>query len=133
MFFRRIAVVKANYQYFIGFLFHIFIRRGDHNGAARLLLRVVQNVSKFPAHIVQILTSTVIECQRAGLKASSYEYAAMLMRPEYRPAIDANLKRKIEAIVRRRSAFLITNLIIIVSKNSKRFFIFSMPLVLKQL
>mmetsp|Transcript_23630 Transcript_23630/g.32414 ORF Transcript_23630/g.32414 Transcript_23630/m.32414 type:complete len:1528 (-) Transcript_23630:123-4706(-) len=80
------------------------VRRGDHNGAARLLLRVVQNVSKFPSHVVQILTSTVIECQRAGLKASSYEYAAMLMRPEYRPSIDANLKRKIEAIVRRRYA-----------------------------
>jgi WD repeat-containing protein 19 len=61
-------------------------------------------VSKFPQHLVPILTSTVVECQRAGLKSSSYEYAAMLMRPEYRPSIDANLKRKIEAIVRRRSA-----------------------------
>lgn len=59
-------------------------------------------MSKFPAHVVQILTSTVIECQRAGLKASAYEYSTMLMRPEYRPSIDANLKRKIEAIVRRR-------------------------------
>lgn len=78
------------------------VRRGDHDGAARLLLRIVQSVSKFPLHMVQLLTSTVIECQRAGLKASAYEYAAMLMRPEYRPNIDANLKRKIEAIVRRR-------------------------------
>ena len=42
-------------------------KRGDHSGAARLLLRVVDSVSKFPSHIVQILTSTVIECQRAGL------------------------------------------------------------------
>jgi WD repeat-containing protein 19 len=45
----------------------------------------------------------VVECQRAGLKASSYEYAVMLMRPEHRPNIDVNLKRKIEAIVRRRA------------------------------
>lgn len=80
-----------------------FVRRGDHEGAARLLLRIAQNLSKFPMHAVQILTSTVVECQRAGLKASSYEYAVMLMRPEYRPNIDANLKRKIEAIVRRRT------------------------------
>jgi WD repeat-containing protein 19 len=78
------------------------VKRGDHNSAARLLLRVAQNVSKFPKHVVQLLTSTVIECQRAGLKASSYDYAVILMRPEYRPLIDANLKRKIEAIVRRR-------------------------------
>ncbi|CAE7660587.1 WDR19, partial [Symbiodinium microadriaticum] len=80
------------------------VKRGDHTGAARMLLRVAESVSKFPQHLVPILTSTVVECQRAGLKASSYEYAAMLMRPEYRSNIDTNLKRKIEAIVRRRSA-----------------------------
>ena len=37
-----------------------------------------------PPDIVPILTSTVIECHRAGLKNSSFSYAAMLMRPEYR-------------------------------------------------
>jgi WD repeat-containing protein 19 len=53
--------------------------------------------------IVNILTSAVIECQRGGLKAASYEYAVMLMRPEYRSSMtDPALKRKIEAIVRRR-------------------------------
>mmetsp|Transcript_13758 Transcript_13758/g.22763 ORF Transcript_13758/g.22763 Transcript_13758/m.22763 type:complete len:1465 (-) Transcript_13758:1902-6296(-) len=79
------------------------IKSGDHSGAARMLLRVSESVSKFPQHLVPILTTTVVECQRAGLKASSYEYAVMLMRPEHRPNIDANLKRKIEAIVRRRA------------------------------
>jgi hypothetical protein len=44
----------------------------------------------------------VIECQRAGLKASAYEYASQLiMNPEHRNAMDAKYKRKIEAIVRR--------------------------------
>ncbi len=85
-------------------LVKLHVKRGYHLSAARLLLRVAQNVSKFPMHIVQILTSTVIECQRAGLKASSYEYAAMLVRPEYRSSIDPNLKRKIEGIVRRKSS-----------------------------
>lgn len=81
------------------------VKSGDHNGAARMLLRVAQNVSKFPKHVVPILTSTVIECQRAGLKASSYEYAVMLMRPEFRSKFDdQNLKRKIEGIVRRKAA-----------------------------
>jgi hypothetical protein len=34
--------------------------------------------------VVPILTSTVIECQRAGMKKSALEYAMTLMRPEYR-------------------------------------------------
>jgi WD repeat-containing protein 19 len=80
------------------------VRRNDHHGAARMLLRVVLNASKFPLHVVNILTSTVIECQRAGLKVSAYEHAVTLMRPEHRPSINVDLKRKIEAIVRRRQA-----------------------------
>ena len=32
--------------------------------AARLLIRVANNISKFPSHVVPILTSTVIECHR---------------------------------------------------------------------
>jgi len=56
----------------------------DHMCAARMLIRVARNISKFPKHVVPILTSTVIECHRAGLKKTSYEYASMLMRPEYR-------------------------------------------------
>ncbi|KAI8831390.1 hypothetical protein BC829DRAFT_409646 [Chytridium lagenaria] len=47
-----------------------------------------------------ILTSTVIECYRANMKKEAFEYAAMLMRPEYRPLLDAKYKRKIEQIVR---------------------------------
>ena len=50
--------------------------------------------------IVPILTSTVVECHRAGLKHSSFSFAAMLMRPEYRSQIDVKYKKKIEMIVR---------------------------------
>jgi hypothetical protein len=39
-------------------------KKADHKSAARLLIRVSQSISKFPAHVVPILTSTVIECQR---------------------------------------------------------------------
>ncbi len=78
------------------------IKADDHLGAARLLMRVTQNVSRFPVSVVNILTSAVIECQRAGLKTASYDFAVTLMRPEYRAQIDASLKKKIEAIVRRR-------------------------------
>jgi WD repeat-containing protein 19 len=50
--------------------------------------------------VVQILTSTVIECQRAGLKRSSFEWASVVMRPEYRAQVDKRYYKKIEAIVR---------------------------------
>lgn len=77
------------------------VKQGDHPGAARMLVRVANNVSKFPTHVVNILTSTVIECQRANLKPWAYEFAVKLMRPENRTAVEAKFKRKIEQIVRR--------------------------------
>ena len=48
-----------------------------------------------------ILTSTVIECQRAGFKKKSLEFAMMLMKPENREQIDPKFKRKIENLVRK--------------------------------
>lgn len=56
------------------------VRRGDHEGAARMLLRVARSISCFPTHTVPVLTSTVIECQRSGLRNSAFEYASTLMR-----------------------------------------------------
>ncbi|XP_025088691.1 WD repeat-containing protein 19-like isoform X2 [Pomacea canaliculata] len=82
-------------------LVKIHVKRGDHLKGARMLIRVANNISKFPSHIVPILTSTVIECHRALLKNSSFSYAAMLMRPEYRNSIDLKYKKKIEMIVRK--------------------------------
>lgn len=79
----------------------IHVKRGDHLKGARMLIRVANNISKFPSHIVPILTSTVIECHRASLKHSSFSFAAMLMRSEYRPHIDPKYKKKIEVIVRK--------------------------------
>ena len=50
--------------------------------------------------VVQILTSTVVECHRAGMRGSAFDYASMLMRQEYRQNIDVKYKSKIENIVR---------------------------------
>lgn len=77
------------------------IKRGDHLKAARMLIRVAENISKFPGHIVPILTSTVVECHKSGLRGSSFSYAAMLMRPEYRSKVDEKYRKKIEQIVRK--------------------------------
>ncbi|KAJ3181263.1 WD repeat-containing protein 19 [Geranomyces variabilis] len=77
------------------------VRINEHERGARMLMRVANNISKFPSHIVPILTSTVIECYRAGFKRAAFEYGAMLMRPEHRNKIDAKYKSRIEKIVRR--------------------------------
>ena len=55
-------------------LARLHVKRGDHLKGARMLLRVAKNISKFPSHIVPILTSTVIECWRSGLKNSAFRY-----------------------------------------------------------
>uniref|UniRef100_A0A0K2TAQ8 Uncharacterized protein n=1 Tax=Lepeophtheirus salmonis TaxID=72036 RepID=A0A0K2TAQ8_LEPSM len=78
------------------------IKLGDHLSAARNLSRVSRHISKFPAHIVPILTSTVIECSRSGLKKSAFSHATTLMRPEYRSEIDSKYVKKIESVVRKR-------------------------------
>ena len=82
-------------------LARLHVKRGDHMKAARMLLRVAKNISRFPAHVVPILTSTIIECHRSGLKQSAFSYAVVLMRPEHRPSIDDKYRKKIEGIVRR--------------------------------
>ncbi|XP_060531606.1 WD repeat-containing protein 19 isoform X2 [Cylas formicarius] len=82
-------------------LVRLHVRRGDHSKGARLLIRVADNISKFPSHVVPILTSTVIECHRAGLRHAAYRYATTLMNPDYRKQIDPKYAKKIEAVVRR--------------------------------
>ena len=82
-------------------LARLHVKRGDHLKGARMLLRVAKNISKFPSHIVPILTSTVIECWRSGLKNSAFSYAAILMRPEHRSEIDEKYKKRIEGIIRK--------------------------------
>ncbi|KAI8820676.1 WD repeat-containing protein 19-like protein [Fimicolochytrium jonesii] len=77
------------------------IKHNDHEKGARMLIRVANNISKFPAHVVPILTSTVVECYRVGFKRAAFEYGAILMRPENRNKVDAKYKARIEKIVRR--------------------------------
>ncbi|XP_054159699.1 WD repeat-containing protein 19-like [Oppia nitens] len=89
-------------------LIKIWIRVGDHMRSAKLLTRVANNLSRFPQHMVPILTSAVIECQRSGLKRESLEFATTLMKSEYRDQIDVKFKKKIETLVRKSAALLKT-------------------------
>jgi len=77
------------------------VKTQDHMNAALMLLRVAKNIQQFPAHVVPILTSVVIECRRANMFTEAYQYACTLMRPEYRPQISEQYKKKIENIVRK--------------------------------
>jgi hypothetical protein len=49
------------------------IKRNDHLKGARMLVRVSNNISRFPTHVVNILTSAVIECHRSGMKNSAFK------------------------------------------------------------
>jgi len=75
---------------------------GDHETAARLLIRVSKNINKFPSHVVQLYTSAVMECMRAKLKWAAYQLALKLMHPDYRSKVDKKFKRKIEKMIRKR-------------------------------
>ncbi|KAF8062105.1 WDR19 [Scenedesmus sp. PABB004] len=73
-------------------------------GAAALLQPAAATTApcrgrRFPKHVVPILTSTVIECARAGLRRTAFEHASTLMRPE--PAVSERHRKKIELMVRK--------------------------------
>ncbi|EFC50007.1 hypothetical protein NAEGRDRAFT_29690, partial [Naegleria gruberi] len=73
--------------------------------ASRMLLRITKNISKFPHHIVPILTSSVLLCYRSGLKKSAFENATVLVRPEHQNLIPAEKKKTIVQLVRKRKAY----------------------------
>lgn len=72
--------------------------------AARILIKLSENISKFPAHVIQIQTSTVFECMDAGLTKAAYDISMLLMRPEYRNKLDPKHRKKIESVVRKYEA-----------------------------
>ena len=77
------------------------VKRGNHASAARMLLRVANNISRFPKHAVSTLTLAFIECQRAGLRRSAHRLASKLVHSDYRVQLDPKHARKIEKVVRR--------------------------------
>ena len=73
---KNVPVPKKLREMFV--LFHTYrlakkiARRGDHESTARLLLRIVKHAQQFPNHHFFIIVSTIIECQKSGLKVRSY-------------------------------------------------------------
>ncbi|EJW87660.1 hypothetical protein WUBG_01436 [Wuchereria bancrofti] len=77
------------------------VKRGEHMKASRMLIRVAGSISHFPAHVVPILTTSVIECTKAGLKQSAFKFAVELLKDCNRKNIDEKYRKKIEAVVRK--------------------------------
>jgi WD repeat-containing protein 19 len=77
------------------------VKMGNHMGAARMLIRVSNNISQFPSTKVNILTTTVAECTQAGLKQAAYQFACILVRPEYLNDVNPKFKKKVEATARK--------------------------------
>jgi len=78
-----------------------FTKKPDPEAAARMLIRVAKSISRFPNHIVNILTSAIIWCHKSELKRTAFEYASQLMRNDTRDKIDKKYRRKIELIARK--------------------------------
>jgi len=81
-------------------LVKVSLKKRDDYLAATMLIRVSESISKFPSHTVQLLTSTVVQCQKTGFFAHAIEYANHLMRAELRKQIIPKYKKRIEKIVR---------------------------------
>jgi len=77
------------------------VKLGNHLGAARLLIRVCNNISLFPQNMSNIMTSCIGECSQSGLKRQAYHWACVLIRPENIDQIPPKFKSKIEGIARR--------------------------------
>lgn len=54
----------------------------------------------FDKHLVEILTSCVIETRKANMKRASAQWALELMKPEYRDKIPKKFKESVENVVR---------------------------------
>ena len=79
-------------------LVKILLRVDDHEGAARMLARVSQNINRFPAHKISILTAATTECYRTGQFRNAKEFALILTRPENQPSVDPKYLPSIEQI-----------------------------------
>ncbi|KRZ43699.1 WD repeat-containing protein 19 [Trichinella pseudospiralis] len=88
-------------DYCIDLMNNSSVRRKLHPLAARLLIRIAENINDFAMHAVQIYTLTAIECWYSGMKSTAYKWAAVLMRPNYKESIDSRYKKTIETIIRR--------------------------------
>ncbi|KFD71471.1 hypothetical protein M514_10553 [Trichuris suis] len=80
------------------------IKRKEHSLAARLLIRISENINNFSTHAVKIFTLTAIECWRTDLQLSAYKWATVILRPDYRSQIEENYRNTILTIVRKRGA-----------------------------
>jgi len=59
----------------------------NHIDTALLLDKVAKNISQFPVHASNILTTIVMKAMRAEIKGLAYKWAIVVVRPEYKEGI----------------------------------------------
>ncbi|OAF70691.1 WD repeat-containing protein 19 [Intoshia linei] len=79
----------------------------NHMLAARLLIRIANNISKFNKHSVKILTFAVLQCNYANLNKSAFKFAATLLQPDKKEYIDKKHRKMIELVVRKQKSIQI--------------------------
>lgn len=50
--------------------------------AARIMVRICKNISMFMSVASNVLTTTIVECTKAKLKAEAYKWAMIAIKPE---------------------------------------------------
>lgn len=80
------------------FLAKKYIQMGDHFAAALLLDQVCQFISYFESYLIQIMTTCIVECTKAGLKKMANKWAVYVCNEKYRSQLLPNFKEKIEKI-----------------------------------
>ncbi|RWS31867.1 hypothetical protein B4U80_10810 [Leptotrombidium deliense] len=72
-------------------LIKVWCKLNDSMKSAQLLIRCCSNLSKFPLHSCELLTTAVIQCLKAGFKSYAYQYAKQLIQmDQYQSKVDSN-------------------------------------------
>lgn len=77
------------------------IKNNDHMLAARIMIRICKNISMFTSVAANVLTTTIVECTKAKLKAEAFKWAMVAIKPEYKDGLSDNFRPKIENIARK--------------------------------
>ncbi|KAL0246396.1 hypothetical protein GEMRC1_007608 [Eukaryota sp. GEM-RC1] len=95
---KLLSMLKVLHSYIV---VRMLVKRGLHEEAVILLVSVVES-DVFIQHRISMLISCVIECQKAGLRESGFNYASRLMQSDYVDHVPSQYRSKIEKIIRKR-------------------------------
>ena len=75
---------ELHYRFMIIYSFQLskfLMKTKNFVGAARMLMRVIDNIDYFPDSKINIYTSTFFACHQSGLESAAYKWATKLNEP----------------------------------------------------